>query len=131
MSIFSVHIRDTGAKPRLVVIKEGFSWGAAVFGFLWAPFVGAWGLAVVFLVIEIATELWMNAFLDTLAQQAVVHLGQGAVLGLAANELRRIFLAWRGVVETDTVVASGRETAERRYLEQHPEFAAKLLSANG
>ncbi len=129
MNIFSVHIRDSDVKPCLVVVKEGFSWGAALFGFLWAPFVGAWGLAAFLLVVEGIIEIWMKALLLSPIQLTVVHLGQAVIIGLAANELRRVFLAWRGVVEADVVMASGREEAERNYLEDHPDFAARLLRA--
>ena len=54
------HEDDAGA----VFLREGFSWGAALFTVLWAAWSGLWVWAAVLLVAEVAmigVHVWMEA----------------------------------------------------------------------
>ena len=129
MTVYSVHIRDTGAKPDLALVRDGFSWGAAMFGFLWALFIGAWDLALVLFAVQAVSGALIPLLIDHAGAQAVAQLGVAALIGLAAGEARRALLDWRGVKETGVVTGPGRDQAERRFLDTHPDLAANLLRA--
>lgn len=127
MSVFTVHVRDTGLKPDLALVKDGFSWPAAIFGILWALVVGAWEIALVLLAVQVAVGLALPMVLSDPAAQSVVQLGVSVIVGLVANELRRWVLARRGLMEDAVVTAANKEEAERRYLDANPYMTAKLL----
>jgi len=127
MTIYSVHVLDTGLKPRLTFVKDGFSWPAAVFGFMWALVIGAWDVALVVLGVQIAAAALVTMLIIDPAAQAVVQLGVLVVIGLVANELRRWSLDRRGLFEDAVVSAPDKEAAERRYLDANPYMTSKLL----
>ena len=127
MTVYSVHVRDTGLKPNLALVKDGFSWPAAVFGFIWALVVGAWDVALVLLGVQIVAGVLVPLLIGDATAQTVVQLGVSAVVGLIANELRRWSLDRRGLFEDAVVTAHDKEEAERRYLDANPYMTSKLL----
>lgn len=129
MTIYSVHIRDSAARPDLAVIPDGFSWGAAVFGFVWALYIGAWDAALALFAVQTLAGALIPALIDNPAAQGMAHLGVAAAIGFGAGELRRVLLAWRGLDEAGVVTGAGPEDAERRYLDTHPDATARLLGA--
>lgn len=127
MSTFTVHVRDTGTQQTLAVVKDGFSWPAAVFGFIWALVVGAWEVALLLFGLQIAVGVLLELLISDPGAQAVVQIGMAVVIGLMANELRRWHLEKRGMYEDAVVTANNKEEAERRYLDANPYMTAKLL----
>ena len=127
MTVYSVHVRDTGLKPNLALVKDGFSWPAAVFGFIWALVVGAWDVALVLLGVQIVAGVLVPLLIGDATAQTVVQLGVSVVIGLIANELRRWSLGRRGLYEDAVVTAHDKEEAERRYLDANPYMTSKLL----
>jgi len=127
MTVYSVHVRDTGLKPNLALVKDGFSWPAAVFGFIWALVVGAWDVALVLLGVQIVAGVLVPLLIGDATSQTVVQLGVSVVIGLIANELRRWSLDRRGLHEDAVVTAHDKEEAERRYLDANPYMTSKLL----
>lgn len=127
MSVYTVHVRDTGLKPDLALVKDGFSWPAAIFGFLWALFVGAWEVALILFAVQTVVGVTLPYVLADPAAEAAAQLGLAVVIGLIAGELRRWALERRGLLEDAAVTASSKEEAERRYLDANPYMTAKLL----
>jgi len=127
MTVYSVHVRDTGLKPNLALVKDGFSWPAAVFGFIWALVIGAWDVALVLLGVQIVAGVLVPLLIGDPTSQTVVQLGVSVVIGLIANELRRWSLDRRGMFEDGVVTAHDKEEAERRYLDANPYMTSKLL----
>lgn len=127
MSVYSVHVRDTGLKPTLALVKDGFSWPAAIFGFFWALVIGAWEVAVALFAIQVLSSIAIPFLINDADAQTILHLGVAVVIGLIANELRRSALARRGLIEDAVVSARDKEEAERRYLDANPYMTAKLL----
>jgi len=127
MTVYSVHVRDTGLKPNLALVKDGFSWPAAVFGFIWALVIGAWDVALVLLGVQIVAGILAPLLIGDPTSQTVVQLGVSVVIGLIANELRRWSLDRRGMFEDAVVTAHDKEEAERRYLDANPYMTSKLL----
>jgi len=127
MTVYSVHVRDTGLKPNLALVKDGFSWPAAIFGFIWALVIGAWDVALVLLGVQIVAGVLAPLLIGDPTSQTVVQLGVSVVIGLIANELRRWSLDRRGMFEDAVVSAHDKEEAERRYLDANPYMTSKLL----
>lgn len=122
MRIYTVHIDplsvedDRGA----VLLREGFSWPAAIFSVFWAIYHGLWDWALVLL----AAGLGLSAAvaysgLDALGAGAV-ELGFSALVGAASNDWRRWALARRGYRLDDVVSGEDLAAAERRYFHRVP-----------
>lgn len=129
MTTYSVHILDRGSKTDLAVVPDRFSWGAAVFGFLWAAYIGAWDLAAALFALQLAVGLAVPALSFGETAQGFIQLGVAIAIGFSAFELRRALLAWRGYEERDTVTGDSAEDAERRYFDTHPAVTAQMLGA--
>jgi len=127
MTVYTVHISDSATKPDLVLIKDGFSWPAAVFGFLWALVVGAWALALALFVVQLGLSALLPLVIENSEALGVAQLGGAIVIGLIANEARRWFLTWRGLHEAGVVTGADKDQAERRFLDAHPDVTARLL----
>lgn len=127
MTVYSIHVRDTGLNPDLALVKDGFSWPAAIFGFFWALVLGAWDVALVLLALQIVAGLALPTLIGDAAALSVAQLGVSVLIGLIANELRRWSLERRGMHEEAIVTAHDKEEAERRYLDANPYMTAKLL----
>ena len=113
----------------MVLVKDGFSWPAAVFGFVWAFFVGAWELGFALLLVQGVVGVLIGLISADPAAQAVMQGGLAVIIGMSANELRRMSLEWRGMYEAGSVVGHDVESAERRYLDANPFLTMRLLGA--
>lgn len=111
----------------MVLVRDGFSWGAALFGFLWALYIGAWDAALALLAVQVAAGALLPWLLADPAQLGLAQAGVAIATGFAAGELRRALLGLRGFREHGVVHAQEREDAERRYLDAHPGVARMLL----
>ncbi|MBL4614530.1 MAG: DUF2628 domain-containing protein [Magnetovibrio sp.] len=127
MSIYTVHVRDTGMRPTLALVKDGFSWPAAIFGFAWALVVGAWEVALMLMAVQLVVAIALPVLIADPGAQTIIQLGLAVVIGLVANELRRWTLNRRNMHEDAVVTAHDKEEAERRYLDANPYMTAKLL----
>ncbi|MBL4693420.1 MAG: DUF2628 domain-containing protein [Magnetovibrio sp.] len=130
MAVFTVHMRETPASLDLVLVKDGFSVWAALFSFLWAFCVGAWELALAFIVFQVVMGAVLPILFENLASLAMVQMGLAILMGLVANEGRRVFLTRRGCGEVGVVTGPNKIEAERRFLDTHPDLAAALLGAS-
>jgi hypothetical protein len=129
MTTYSVHILDTATKSDVALVPDRFSWMAAVFGFVWALFIGAWDLALALFAVQVLAGMAIPLLGLSEAAQGFAQLGVAAAIGFGAFELRRWLLGLRGYRETDVVTGPGAEEAERRYFDSHPDVTARLLGA--
>lgn len=120
MKTYTLHLAadaapgDPAALERAVLVKDGFSWGAFLFSFLWFFLHRLW-LAGLIVLVAVFT-------LGALAQG--LRLGGAAtfwaefllavLVGLEANSLRRWTLARRRRPAVDVVTANDREEAETK-----------------
>ncbi len=117
MKTFSVQTLpwSSASDGNVVLIVEGFSWPALIFGPFWALWHGMWRTVIVLLVI--AALISGGGALAGLAAELVsvlqilVQIG----LGLWGNDLRRAALARQGYVERAVVAGRNGEEAEHRY----------------
>ncbi|HEY2617211.1 MAG TPA: DUF2628 domain-containing protein [Acetobacteraceae bacterium] len=119
MRFWTAHIR-AGAAP--VLVREGFSWGALLFGPLWLAAHRAWIAAALtlaaFVLIAVLTRDGAAAALLT----ALIVL-----LGLSGNDLRRWSLDHRGFLLAQVVLARNELEALGRLLERRPDLAGSFL----
>lgn len=113
MKVYTAHLRP-GRLP--VLVREGFSLAALVFGWIWLLLRGAWTAALLLLAAWIALLL--------LRGPGVAVLAAGLLLfqGLFGNDLRRLELALRGYRLAHVVVAPGEDAAFARLLSEAPDL---------
>ena len=102
-----------------VLLAEGLSLGAFVFGPLWLAADHYWTMALLTLVVEVAVimeappwGLWLYAVLF-------------CVLG---RDLKRLWLGWRGYELTDVVLAGSEDDAFARLLDHRPNLLADAMT---
>lgn len=119
MRLYSVYLRDHGRMPAddLVLVKEGFSWPAFAFTFVWALWTRMWWPAIMLFTAIV------------LAGWGIRHLGLGEdvegfatllialSVGLVGNDLRRWWLDYVGYQEVAVVSGRNAEEATRRFLD--------------
>lgn len=122
MRFYTVHTRGDVVDPDrdLAVVKEGFSWPAFVFSFLWALWHRMWLLALALLAVELAVAAAGDALGVGSAGQGVIALGVAVVIGYVANDLRRGHLGRQGFDLAGVAAADGRDEALRRFLDSRP-----------
>ena len=119
MRFWTAHIRP-GAPP--VLVREGFSWGALIFGPLWL----------------LAHRVWIPAVLTLAAAILIVvlaHDGTAAalllalivLLGLSGQDLRRWSLDHRGYLLAQVVSARSEPDALAHLLERRPDLHGSFL----
>ncbi|MEE2980372.1 MAG: DUF2628 domain-containing protein [Pseudomonadota bacterium] len=122
MHVYTVHIDPLSVAPDgdAVLVREGFSWPAALLTVLWALYHGLWDWALVLAAAALAVAGFAALTgLDEVGQ-AVLHLGYMAVVGYLANDWRRWSLGRRGHRLADVVTGADLSAAERRYLDRAP-----------
>jgi len=137
MNVYSIHVRDASrnnengkkTKPKLVVVKDGFSLGATAFGPVWALVLGMWETAIMIFVFQLGIGFLINQFVAGAPAQIAAQAGTAIVVGLSANEFRRWNLLRRGFSERATVSGSDAIDAERRFFETHPDVLRALEGA--
>ena len=122
MRVYTVHTKGDVVDPDrdLAVVKEGFSWPAFFFSFLWALWHRMWLVALGLLGVEIAAGLGAGALGLSAAGQGVLTLGFAVVIGFVANDFRRGWLARKGFSLAGVAAAEGRDAALRRFLDSRP-----------
>ena len=120
MRVYTVHVDPLSAADDAgaVLVRDGFSWPAALLSVLWALYHGLWAWALALLAGTAAiggAAVWLG--LDP-ASQAVVAIGAMALVGWSAGDMRRVSLAHRGYRLFDVVVGDDLAAAEKRFFGQ-------------
>lgn len=122
MTIYTAHMRH----DRLpVLVPEGWSWGAAVFGPLWLLAKRAWIPGVILL----AATLVASVIAPRLS--GVLALGFAALAGFVGQDAVRWSLARRGYVMLEIIAARDRDSALVRLLTARPELAERFAERLG
>jgi hypothetical protein len=119
--VFTSHLKP-GHPPALV--REGFSLGAALFGWLWLLVQRAWIPAL----LALAASLIAGRLTAALASPAPA-IGLFLLQGLFGRDLVRWGLARRGYVEGPPVVAGTRDGALVRLLTERPDLLSGMARA--
>jgi hypothetical protein len=105
-----------------VLVREGFSWGAFLFGPFWLAAHRAW--------IATALALAASALIVTLTRDGVAATLLTALillLGFSGNDLRRWSLDHRGYLLSQVVVARTEIEALGQLLDRRPDLAGSFL----
>ncbi len=119
MRIYTVHLDDDAAP---VLVREGFSWGALIFGPLWLAAHGAWLPAALSLLPVVASGFLPGAL------GAAAGLLLAIAFGLFGHDLRRWALGLRGRPAVHVIAAPSEEAAFTRLMAARPDLAAQAAS---
>ena len=100
-------------------VKDGFSWPAFVFSFIWALWHRLWLVAALIFVAEFAVGLLVGLIGFGGAVNAAVSLGMALTVGWLANDLRRDHLERGGLTDLGVVIAANGEDAIERYFTEN------------
>ena len=123
MRFWTAHLRP-GAGP--VLVREGFSWGALLFGPLWLAAHRAWVPAALNLAVAI-----LLFGLTAGGTRAALWLALVVLQGVSGRDLVRWSLDRRGYVMAHVVAARDAEAALSRLLQGRPDQARLLAGAVG
>jgi hypothetical protein len=119
VKFWSAHVR-AGTAP--VLVREGFSWGALLFGPIWLAVHRAWIPAAIslaaFVIIGFTTHDVVQAALLT----ALI-----VSLGLSGYDLRRWSLDQRGFLLAQVVTGRSELDAMARLLERRPDLRGSFM----
>ena len=128
MRVYTAHVRHGGLDPDrdVVLVKEGFSWPAFLFGPLWALTRRLWLVAAAFALALAGIEVLAYGIeLDPVAGTALT-LGVSAAFGWLGNDLRRRHLERRGFVFQGVVAGDDFDAALGRFLDRAPGLSREL-----
>jgi hypothetical protein len=117
MKIYTALLR---ADTEPVLVREGFSWGALIFGPFWLAVHRAWIAAALALAVSILIAVMVPRPAGT-----ILNLGVGLILGLTGNDLRRWTLENRGYLLQHVVAAINADDAFTRLMAQRPELVRR------
>jgi uncharacterized protein DUF2628 len=103
-----------------VLVREGFSWGALLFGPLWLAAHRAWVPAAISLAAYV-----MIAVLLPRPTASIVIVGVAVIHGLTGQDLRRWALEWRGYLLAHVLAATDRDDAFMRLMGLRPDLAVR------
>ncbi len=119
MRLYSAHIKAQ-AEPELV--REGFAWGACLFGPIWLAAHRAWIAAALSLAASILIAVFAPVPL-----LPVLGFGLCVLLGLTGQDLRCWALEQRGYLLVHVVAARGQDDAMLRLLTYRPDLASRFV----
>ena len=120
MKIFTAHMRDS--RPPLL-LREGFSWCALIFGPLWLALHRAWIPAALALAAAILFQLTPEP------ARFVLTGGLSLLLGFNGRDLLRWSAAHRGYLLTHVLAARDEAEAYGRLLHARPDLARRIAEA--
>jgi hypothetical protein len=121
MKVWTVHLRNA-ADP--VLVREGFSLGAAVFGPVWLAAHRAWVPAA----FALAAWLLIGVLADgTLG--LILEIGLALLIGFSGHDLQRWSLARRGYVLAEVVTGRQVDGAFERLLLRRRDLRDRMLHA--
>jgi hypothetical protein len=113
------HVRS-GTAP--VLVREGFAWGAFLFGPLWLALHRAWVPAA----LALAAGILILALAPGATAIALI-LALALWLGASGHDLRRWSMRQRGFTLFQVIAAHNETDAFARLLERRPDLAGSFL----
>jgi hypothetical protein len=123
MLTFTVHESPNPPSDRidraegLVLVRDGFSWSAALFAPLWMVAHRLWLPLLGYVVVAALIELVREAGIAASDWATIAALALNVLVGFEADTLRRWSLARRGWVTLGSVSGRNREDCERRFFD--------------
>ncbi len=121
MRVWTAHERPH-ATP--ILVREGFSFGALIFGPFWLAAHTAWLPALASFLLAILIAVLANPPAST-----VLFIGLAILLGFSGRDLVRWSLARRGYLESSVVTGRNEDEAQGRLLDARPDLVEKSMIA--
>lgn len=118
MNIYTALIKPDAAP---VLVREGFSWGAFIFGPVWLAAHATWVAAALSLLVGVLIMVFAPA-----PACWVLLGGEALLLGLIAGDARRWSLEHRGYVLLHVMAARDCDEAWLRLLTHRPDLATRF-----
>lgn len=99
----------------IVLVREGFSWPAAVFALVWLIFKRQWVVAAFYFALSVLLMAAANWFSANEALMSVMTIMLQGFLGVAAHDLMRWTLARQGYREIGVAAGTDLQEAERDF----------------
>jgi hypothetical protein len=107
-----------------ILVREGFAFGALLFGPLWLATNAAWIPAIITLALAILIATLVHP-----PASIVLLLGLAILLGFSGRDLVRWSVTRRGYLETSVVSGRTEDEAYARLLESRPDLLNRTLVA--
>jgi hypothetical protein len=120
MNTYTLHLPrdarpgDADALERAELVKDGFSWGAFLFTFLWFFVHRLWVAGLGVLIVVVAFDVGLALLNVHPAAGILAQVLLSLLIGLEANSLRRWTYGRRGRPVVDVVIAPDEEAAETK-----------------
>ncbi|MBS7696959.1 MULTISPECIES: DUF2628 domain-containing protein [unclassified Chelatococcus] len=120
MAVYTLHVPaegmpgDPAALGDVVLLKDGFAWGAFIFQVFWCLYHRLWLIALALAVVTFGVSAGLQWFGLPSIAVTVISLLIAAFFALEANGLRRRRLERRGFRPAGVVVADSYSDAETR-----------------
>ena len=126
MRVFTAHLPPVAAARAEgpLLLRDGFAWGACLFGGFWLLFHRLWFAALAWIGVALLALILLPGW-----ALAPVVLATALLLGLHGQDLRRAALARRGWTMTDIVAARDADAALARLLDAHPDLVRGPVAA--
>ena len=125
MRVYTVHVPPFSHRESdPVLIKEGYSWPAFLFGPLWMLIHGLWLAFVALVVVTILLGVAADAFGLGQVPQVIVSLAIAVLVGAHGNDMRRYGLARRGYRDGGVVAARNIDEGLARFIDAEPPVRA-------
>lgn len=99
----------------IIFVREGFSWGAFIFNWIWALWNRLWLAAVLYLAASIAIAALIPLIGFDEVAATIIALGLQFFFAAEANDIRRWTIKTRGYREIGIVTALTEEEAELKF----------------
>jgi hypothetical protein len=121
-----VRIWTAHEKPHAspILLREGFSLGALIFGPFWLAAHRAWLPAGASLLLAILIPI-----LTRPPASVVLFLGLAILLGFSGRDLVRWSIARRGYLESNVVAGRNEDEAQTRLLAERPDLVERSMAA--
>ena len=128
LKVYTVHLRQPvrDAERDIVLVREGFSWGAFLVSVLWALWNRLWLVAIVLMALELVLPLVAGWAGLGAASGGILSIALAVLAGLFGNDLKRWTMEGRGYAEVALVAARSPDEAQQRFGERYPHLLAGL-----
>ena len=108
MTSFAIYKHDE--LQDIVAVRQGVSFAAAIFGFLWALYKKIWWLAALTILIHYLISIYLGA-----SQELIITMALAIFYGLFAQDMWELDLQRKDYKCKDIVLAYSLEEAELKY----------------
>ena len=129
MRVYTVHLRHRGLNPDndIVLVSEGFCWGACVFSLIWALWHRMWWVALCLAIVSVVLNVMIYMLGMDETTGYFLNVGIAILIGLVANDIRRWSLARLGFVDSGVALGDNQDDALARFLDDSPALTKEIV----